>query len=343
MNAIICASRVEPIARVPSVTARSRADRRHRVVAVVVVVVVAVATHHELSQLWPQRLQAFVQIHLAPVALRELHDVRLPERRRDVVELVAVERVAVAAAEAEEPIAAHGGVGGRAPRSAAERDARRARASDDRMSRVDEALGALPATRAPDAHHGARDALTPLGLAKWRAYFRAQPPLAEGIDCATEIPGVSAGYELRTGRANELEPLLRQALPIAKMNLEAPDRATLTRAFGGLGKGAPFALSEEDKGAVAPAIVALKALRAKEAKRAEGEDEASAREKKKRKRESKKEKKDKRKRTDDGGQTTSQGVSAGISTGDSDGTRNTGAATAATASGGAAPSEPMVE
>ena len=193
------------------------------------------------------------------------------------------------------------------------------------MSRVDEALGALPATRAPDAHHGARDALTPLGLAKWRAYFRAQPPLAEGIDCATEIPGVSAGYELRTGRANELEPLLRQALPIAKMNLEAPDRATLTRAFGGLGKGAPFALSEEDKGAVAPAIVALKALRATEAKRAEGGDEASAREKKKRKRESKKEKKDKRKRTDDGGQTTSQGVSAGISTGDSDGTRNTGA------------------
>ena len=187
------------------------------------------------------------------------------------------------------------------------------------MSRVDEALGALPATRAPDAHHGARDALTPLGLAKWRAYFRAQPPLAEGIDCATEIPGVSAGYELRTGRANELEPLLRQALPIAKMNLEAPDRATLTRAFGGLGKGAPFALSEEDKGAVAPAIVALKALRATEAKKAEGGDETSAREKKKRKRESKKEKKDKRKRTDDGGQTTSQGVSAGISTGDSDG------------------------
>ena len=214
------------------------------------------------------------------------------------------------------------------------------------MSRVDEALGALPATRAPDAHHGARDARTPLGLAKWRAYFRAQPPLAEGIDCATEIPGVSAGYELRTGRANELEPLLRQALPIAKMNLEAPDRATLTRAFGGLGKGAPFALSEEDKGAVAPAIVALKALRATEAKKAEGGDETSAREKKKRKRESKKEKKDKRKRTDDGGQTTSQGVSAGISTGDSDGTRNTGAATAATAataSGGDAPSEPMVE
>ena len=138
------------------------------------------------------------------------------------------------------------------------------------MSKINAVLGEVPTAREPDAHHGARDALTPLGLAKFRAYFRTQPPLAEGIDVDTEVPGISAGYDLRVGQANELEPMLRSALPLTKPSLDGPDRATLARAFGGLGKSGPYALGEDDKGPVAPAIAALKALKAKQAKEAEG-------------------------------------------------------------------------
>lgn len=190
------------------------------------------------------------------------------------------------------------------------------------MSKINAVLGEVPTAREPDAHHGARDALTPLGLAKFRAYFRTQPPLAEGIDVDTEVPGISAGYDLRVGQANELEPMLRSALPLTKPSLDGPDRATLARAFGGLGKSGPYALGEDDKGPVAPAIAALKALNAKQAKEAEGGGGGERGEKRKRK--EKKEKKEKRRKRDsDAGvaPTTSQGVtmsqpaSAGLSTG----------------------------
>jgi hypothetical protein len=138
------------------------------------------------------------------------------------------------------------------------------------MSRLEAALGSSGSARGADAHHGARDALTPLGLAKFRAYFSSAPPAPEGIDCDKEIGGVSAGYLLRVGRAMELEPTLRQALPLAKPSLDAPDREALSRAFGGLGKSTPYAMSEEDKGPVAPAIAALRAAQAKEAGTASG-------------------------------------------------------------------------
>jgi len=190
------------------------------------------------------------------------------------------------------------------------------------MSKIDAVLGKVPPAREPDAHHGARDALTPLGLAKFRAYFRTQPPLVEGIDVDAEVPGISAGYDLRVGQANELEPMLRSALPLTKPSLEGPDRAALVRAFGGLGKSGPYALGEDDKGPIAPAIAALKAIKAKQAKEAEGGGDGERGEKRKRK--EKKEKKEKRRKRDsDAGvaPTTSQGVtmsqpmSTGMSTG----------------------------
>jgi len=190
------------------------------------------------------------------------------------------------------------------------------------MSKIDAVLGKVPPAREPDAHHGARDALTPLGLAKFRAYFRTQPPLVEGIDVDTEVPGISAGYDLRVGQANELEPMLRSALPLTKPSLEGPDRAALVRAFGGLGKSGPYALGEDDKGPIAPAIAALKAIKAKQAK--EVEDGGDGERGEKRKRKEKKEKKEKRRKRDsDAGvaPTTSQGVtmsqpmSTGMSTG----------------------------
>jgi len=190
------------------------------------------------------------------------------------------------------------------------------------MSKIDAVLGKVPPAREPDAHHGARDALTPLGLAKFRAYFRTQPPLVEGIDVDTEVPGISAGYDLRVGQANELEPMLRSALPLTKPSLEGPDRAALVRAFGGLGKSGPYALGEDDKGPIAPAIAALKAIKAKQAKEVEGGGDGERGEKRKRK--EKKEKKEKRRKRDsDAGvaPTTSQGVtmsqpmSTGMSTG----------------------------
>jgi hypothetical protein len=196
------------------------------------------------------------------------------------------------------------------------------------MSRLEAALGSSGSARGADAHHGARDALTPLGLAKFRAYFSSAPPAPEGIDCDKEIGGVSAGYLLRVGRAMELEPTLRQALPLAKPSLDAPDREALSRAFGGLGKSTPYAMSEEDKGPVAPAIAALRAAQAKEAGTASGGsgDAADAEASKKRKRE-RKEKKEKKRRkrdsegghapgTSQGGMTVSAGAtSAGVSTG----------------------------
>ena len=98
--------------------------------------------------------------------------------------------------------------------------------------------------------------------------------------------------------------------------------ATLTRAFGGLGKSGPYALGEDDKGPVAPAIAALKALNAKQAKEAEGGGGGERGEKRKRK--EKKEKKEKRRKRDSDagvapttsqGVTTSQPASAGLSTG----------------------------
>jgi len=190
------------------------------------------------------------------------------------------------------------------------------------MSKIDAVLGKVPPAREPDAHHGARDALTPLGLAKFRAYFRTQPPLVEGIDVDAEVPGISAGYDLRVGQANELEPMLRSALPLTKPSLEGPDRAALVRAFGGLGKSGPYALGEDDKGPIAPAIAALKAIKAKQAK--EVEDGGDGERGEKRKRKEKKEKKEKRRKRDsDAGvaPTTSQGVtmsqpmSTGMSTG----------------------------
>lgn len=190
------------------------------------------------------------------------------------------------------------------------------------MSKIDAVLGKVPPAREPDAHHGARDALTPLGLAKFRAYFRTQPPLVEGIDVDAEVPGISAGYDLRVGQANELEPMLRSALPLTKPSLEGPDRAALVRAFGGLGKSGPYALGEDDKGPIAPAIAALKAIKTKQAK--EVEDGGDGERGEKRKRKEKKEKKEKRRKRDsDAGvaPTTSQGVtmsqpmSTGMSTG----------------------------
>jgi hypothetical protein len=190
------------------------------------------------------------------------------------------------------------------------------------MSKIDAVLGKVPPAREPDAHHGARDALTPLGLAKFRAYFRTQPPLLEGIDVDAEVPGISAGYDLRVGQANELEPMLRSALPLTKPSLEGPDRAALVRAFGGLGKSGPYALGEDDKGPIAPAIAALKAIKTKQAKEVEGGGDGERGEKRKRK--EKKEKKEKRRKRDsDAGvaPTTSQGVtmsqpmSTGMSTG----------------------------
>ena len=190
------------------------------------------------------------------------------------------------------------------------------------MSKIDAVLGKVPPAREPDAHHGARDALTPLGLAKFRAYFRTQPPLVEGIDVDTEVPGISAGYDLRVGQANELEPMLRSALPLTKPSLEGPDRAALVRAFGGLGKSGPYALGEDDKGPIAPAIAALKAIKAKQAKEVEGGGDGERGEKRKRK--EKKEKKEKRRKRDSDagvapttsqGATMSQPMSTGMSTG----------------------------
>jgi hypothetical protein len=173
-----------------------------------------------------------------------------------------------------------------------------------RMSRIDAALGALPKKRVADAHHGARDALTPLGLAKFRAYFRAQPALAAGIDIDSEITGISTGYALRVGRQMELEPMLRAALPIEKPSIAAPDRETLKRAFGGL-RGAPYVMADEDKGPIAPAIAAV--IAAKTGTGSAAEEKPTEKKRKRDKSEKKEKKSEKKRRRDSMGATMSEG------------------------------------
>lgn len=172
------------------------------------------------------------------------------------------------------------------------------------MSRIDAALGALPKKRVADAHHGARDALTPLGLAKFRAYFRAQPALAAGIDIDSEISGISSGYALRVGRQMELEPMLRAALPIEKPSIAAPDRETLKRAFGGL-RGAPYVMADEDKGPIAPAIAAV--IAAKTGTGSAAEEKPTEKKRKRDKSEKKEKKSEKKRRRDSMGATMSEG------------------------------------
>ena len=181
----------------------------------------------------------------------------------------------------------------------------------------------------PEPHHGARDALAPLGLAKMLQFFRKQQKLADGIDADAELFGTSAGYDLRVGRANELEPLLRSALPIERGSLDGPDRATLARALAGVGRGGTT-LSDDDKGKIAPAMAAVRAAKAQAAwTEVEGGGNG---EKRKREKKEKKEKKEKRRRRESEGggasqggntATTSQGGVSAMSTG-SDKTAATG-------------------
>ena len=61
---------------------------------------------------------------------------------------------------------------------------------------------------ARDEFSGARDILRAMGLKPAHDHFLAagRPPAA--LNCDTELPGISAGFELRQGRAMELAPLL---------------------------------------------------------------------------------------------------------------------------------------
>ena len=105
---------------------------------------------------------------------------------------------------------------------------------------------------ARDEFSGARDILRAMGLKPAHDHFLAagRPPAA--LNCDTELPGISAGFELRQGRAMELAPLLEAPPPAAAKALEVLDRDRARAAFSF--KPTPFSLREEDLGTV-PAVI----------------------------------------------------------------------------------------
>ena len=84
---------------------------------------------------------------------------------------------------------------------------------------------------ARDEFSGARDILRAMGLKPAHDHFLAagRPPAA--LNCDTELPGISAGFELRQGRAMELAPLLEAPPPAAAKALEVLDRDRARAAF----------------------------------------------------------------------------------------------------------------
>ena len=162
---------------------------------------------------------------------------------------------------------------------------------------------------ARDEFSGARDILRAMGLKPAHDHFLAagRPPAA--LNCDTELPGISAGFELRQGQAMELAPLLEAPPPAAAKALEVLDRDRARAAFSF--KPTPFSLREEDLGTV-PAVIrrakdeaAAAAAAAGNAAKSTGEGgapeaDASARgEKRKRDKKEKKEKKEKKRRRGD--------------------------------------------
>ena len=159
-----------------------------------------------------------------------------------------------------------------------------------------------------DEFSGARDILRAMGLKPAHDHFLAagRPPAA--LNCDTELPGISAGFELRQGQAMELAPLLEAPPPAAAKALEVLDRDRARAAFSF--KPTPFSLREEDLGTVPAVIRRAKseeaaAAAAGNAAKSTGEGsapeaDASARgEKRKRDKKEKKEKKEKKRRRGD--------------------------------------------
>jgi|TARA_B110000977_G_scaffold193828_1_gene269409 hypothetical protein len=110
---------------------------------------------------------------------------------------------------------------------------------------------------ARDEYSGAVDILRAMGLKPAHDHFLAagRPPAALHLD--TELPGISAGFELRQGRALELVPLLELPPPGLAKALTPLDRDTAIAAFSF--KPTPFSLREDDLGVVPSAIRAARA------------------------------------------------------------------------------------
>ena len=59
-----------------------------------------------------------------------------------------------------------------------------------------------------DEFSGGRDILKAKGLKAAYAHFLSAGPPPAALNCDTELPGISAGFEIRQGRAMELAPLM---------------------------------------------------------------------------------------------------------------------------------------
>ena len=59
-----------------------------------------------------------------------------------------------------------------------------------------------------DEFSGGRDILKAKGLKAAYAHFLSAGPPPAALNCDTELPGISTGFEIRQGRAMELAPLM---------------------------------------------------------------------------------------------------------------------------------------
>jgi hypothetical protein len=80
-----------------------------------------------------------------------------------------------------------------------------------------------------DEFSGGTDILKAKGLKAAHAHFLSAGPPPAALNCDTELPGISAGFEIRQGRAMELAPLMevRRSPPSTRPS----SRACVARAF----------------------------------------------------------------------------------------------------------------
>ena len=77
-----------------------------------------------------------------------------------------------------------------------------------------------------DEFSGGRDILKAKGLKAAYAHFLSAGPPPAALNCDTELPGISAGFEIRQGRAMELAPLME----VRRSPLDAPLVSRVRRA-----------------------------------------------------------------------------------------------------------------
>ena len=78
-----------------------------------------------------------------------------------------------------------------------------------------------------DEFSGGTDILKAKRLKRAYLHFKSEPTVPLGLNCDTELQGISQGFQLRQGRAMELAPLLevRAGYGVARLNIAHFHRA----------------------------------------------------------------------------------------------------------------------